>query len=363
MKKNPSLNKFEELKKSKHKKTACRGADKDKRLVRLVRLMLLLDKGIVNLDHAAQDCGVSRRTIQRDLNVLEAAGIPLYKPCETNSNYCLAKDFRLFNYHITPQNAEDFLNSYKALLYFSNGTCDLVTPIQKGVLDFAETENKKKEKQQHEQSARLRAIRVERTDFLSLILQGNISKQSVYDKLQTTFLYDLLLTQDYPFAYNRAKTEEMTRVLAHMYRLERRYDGALAYLRKIQQRNPSDSWSYGEMAFVYYEQHNLPQALAVLEEGIRKSSDKESLGLYQAFLLAENKQYEKSLEVFRQFCPYEDAFWAYASQLHLRAGKLQQALSAIDRALNLIPEHGMYQLYKRQILASIKEQQAKENSK
>ncbi len=359
MREKAPFKRFRGLNKSKKNRPVDPGKDKDKRLVRLVRLMLLLERGVLNLDHAARDCGVSKRTIQRDLNVLEAAGIPLYKPCETNANYCLDKNFRLFNYHITSQNTEDFLLSYEALLYFANGTCDIVTPIQQGVLDFAKTESQKKERQRNENFARLRTIKAERTDFLSLILQGNISKQPVYDRLQITLLYDLLLKQDYPFAYKQAKTEEITRVLAHMYRLERRYDEALEYLQKIQHKNPSDSWSYGEMAFVYYEKHNLTLALEILEEGIKKSNEKESLGLYQAFLLAENKQYEKAQEVFRQFCSYEDAVYAFASQLYLKSGNLQQALTGIDRALALAPEHGIYQLYKRQILAILSEQKDK----
>lgn len=117
------------------------------------------------------------------------------------------------------------------------------------------------------------------------------------------------------------------------------------------------------MAFVYYEKQNIPRALQVLEDGIQKSMEKESLGLYQSFLLAENKQYDKALESFRRFCPYEDAFFAFASQMHLKKGNLQNALEAIDRALALIPEQGMYQLYKRHILATMGEQKEKENGK
>ena len=328
-------------------------AEKDKRLVRLVRLMLLLDRGVLNLDHAARECGVSKRTIQRDLNVLEAAGIPLYKPCEANSNYCLAKDFRLFHYRLTPQNAEDFVNAYTALLAFAQKPYELVPPIQKEYLRFAEQENSKEEKRRAETGIRLCAVKAGRSDFLSLMLQGSLSAEPVCEKLQKIFLLDLLVTRDYPYAYQQAQLEENARVLAHMYRLERRYEKALQLLQKIRQRDPHEAWSYGEMAFVYYEQHQVSEALQVVEEGIQKANDKEALGLYRVFLLAEDKQYERALSAFQRLCPYEDAFFAFAAQLHFKAGQLPQALKYINRALERVPDHKGYQLYKGAILQAL----------
>jgi len=49
------------------------------RLHRVLKLLTLLETGHpYNADRLAQTCGVSRRTIYRDLNALEAAGIPVF---------------------------------------------------------------------------------------------------------------------------------------------------------------------------------------------------------------------------------------------------------------------------------------------
>lgn len=55
-------------KKTKEKKSAT-----EHRVCRLVRLMLMLDRGVLNLERAAEECGVNKRTIQRDLKILEGA--------------------------------------------------------------------------------------------------------------------------------------------------------------------------------------------------------------------------------------------------------------------------------------------------
>lgn len=69
--------------------------------------------------------------------------------------------------------------------------------------------------------------------------------------------------------------------------------------------------------------------------------------------------FQASPAVFRQLCPYKVALYAFASQLHLKSNNLQQALTEIYRTLPLVPEHGIYQLYKQRILSALTDQKEK----
>ena len=344
---------FGQLKKAGKKPSPAHMAEKDKRLVRLVRLMLQLDKGILNLDHAARDCGVSKRTIQRDLNVLEAAGIPLYKPNEGNANYRLEKDFRFFHYHVEEQSAEAFLQLQEALSVLVDEPQKLVSPLQQACLRFAKDErDKKAEQAETAPSAEPADAPCTREQFLALALEGETTREQHFTSWLKVQMFDELITGDYAFAHNRMQLEEWYRTMAHIYRLLGNYAEALAYLNKGLQYNRGDAWCYGEMAFIYYEQKKLPPALRILKKGIQAAKDNEALRFYLAFMLAENKQYEEAIAAFQQVCPYEDAFWAFAAQMHFKAGAFKLALEEIQRAEALSAHKGLYTLYKKKIWAA-----------
>lgn len=78
----------------------------------------MLDTGVLNLDEAAKPCDVINRTLLRNLKVLEAAGIPLYKPNEANANYRLEKDFRFFHYQVPPKGDLFLLLTTASMLEF-----------------------------------------------------------------------------------------------------------------------------------------------------------------------------------------------------------------------------------------------------
>ena len=71
-------------------------SDKDKRLIRLLRIIRILGQGSFNAKRFAQEEFCSWRTIQRDIVALECAGFPLYK--EYNGNWVLDENFKLYGY-------------------------------------------------------------------------------------------------------------------------------------------------------------------------------------------------------------------------------------------------------------------------
>lgn len=107
--------------------------------------MLMLDTGVLNLDEPAkQPCDVINRTLLRNLKVLEAAGIPLYKPNEENANYRLEKEFRFFHYQVPPKEDLFFLLTTASMLEFFHCPLQVLTPIQKQMLEFAKKQKEKR---------------------------------------------------------------------------------------------------------------------------------------------------------------------------------------------------------------------------
>lgn len=78
--------------------------DKEKRLVRLLKIVLTLDQGSIRLETLAKEEGCSLRTIQRDIFALQAAGLPLVR--NYNSTWTFMESFSLRN--ITKTNAVDY---------------------------------------------------------------------------------------------------------------------------------------------------------------------------------------------------------------------------------------------------------------
>ena len=78
--------------------------DKEKRLIRLLKIILTLDQGSVRVENLANEEGYSTRTIQRDIAALQAAGLPLIK--KYNGSFAFVEDFNLRN--ITKTNAVDY---------------------------------------------------------------------------------------------------------------------------------------------------------------------------------------------------------------------------------------------------------------
>ena len=74
------------------------------RLRRLLTILKLMQTGRATPDSLARECGLSRRTIFRDIEAIRTAGIPLVFN-EEQRRYSLAQDFFLKSTHFTPAEA------------------------------------------------------------------------------------------------------------------------------------------------------------------------------------------------------------------------------------------------------------------
>ncbi len=343
--------------------------EKDLRICRLVRLMLMLDSGVLNLDDAARNCKVNKRTIQRDLKVLEEAGFPIYKPVNTNGNYRLQEDFHLGELHLTPQNIETFCDICDILLSkFDDKAVDLLSPVQREVYNFSKDKKNKQNKIDRNMWEYYSNLAPNKRHFFSLYLQGvsNTTPPMVrfLEAGLANYVFDFY-KDDGKYGYKQLQRQELQHMLIHACRIGQDYPKALKNAKIAIKEDPEDEWAYGEMAFTYYEMGNLPAAIETLHSGIKAIGDYgETLGWYLAFLLGENHEVDKALQVFEKINPAtSDEGYAFLAGIYVNVGQWALALRHINKAVELNPQNKVHQFKRNYILNKIKRQEQRTDTK
>lgn len=328
--------------------------EKDQRICRLVRLMLLLDSGVLNLDDAARDCNVNKRTIQRDLKVLEEAGFPIYKPVNTNGNYRLTNPFHLGKFQVTPQNADEFYKTMLSLAKFNDKAFDLLSSVQQEVYNFSKDKKAQQDKTAKNAKEHYQNKTPDERHFFSLYLQGLSDTQTPAVRFEEamTMRYMLAASQENgEYGYKKLQLKEMHHNLAHTYRIGRDYPNALKQLQNALKEEPKNEWAYGEMAFTYYEMDKLSAAIETLLNGIKAIGGYgETLGWYLAFLLGENHEVDKALQVFEKINPAPDEGYAFLAGIYVNMGQWALALRHINKAVELNPQNTIHQFKRNYIL-------------
>ncbi len=341
--------------------------EKDQRICRLVRLMLLLDSGVLNLDDAARDCNVNKRTIQRDLKVLEEAGFPIYKPVNTNGNYRLTIPFHLGKFQVTPQNADEFYKTMLSLFKFNDKAFDLLSSVQQEVYNFSKDKKAQQDKTAKNAKEHYQNKTPDARHFFSLYLQGLSDTQTPAVRFEEamTMRYMLAAAQENgEYGYKKLQLKEMRHNLAHTYRIGRDYPKALKNAKIAIKEDPKDEWAYGEMAFIYYEMDKLPAAIETLHNGIKAIGGYgETLGWYLAFLLGENHEVDKALQVFEKINPAPDEGYAFLAGIYVNMDQWELALRHINKAVELNPQNKVHQFKRNYILSKTKGQEQKTNIK
>lgn len=337
--------------------------EKDHRICRLVHLMLLLDSGVLNLDEAARDCNVNKRTIQRDIKVLEAAGFPVYKPSNTNGNYRLMQSFHLGKLQISPENEDELFYTMGALCLFNDKSFDWLSPMQQEVYKFSKGKKVKKDKITKYAKEYYQSQTPDTRLFFSLYLQGLSDTQTPAVRFEGTMIMRYMLAaaqENGEYSYKKLQLQEIRHNLAHTYRIGRDYPNALKQLQNAIKQDPQDEWAYGEMAFVYYEKGDLPTAIETLNTGIKALGGYgEALGWYLAFLLGENHEVDKALQVFEKINPAPDEGHAFLADIYAKSGKWDLALRHINKAVELNKRNRIHQVKRNYILNHLKDEEIK----
>ncbi len=332
------------------KKSAVK-AEREKHLTRLVKLMIVLDQGVLNLDEIAQECNVSKRTILRDIRILEDAGIPLYKPSEKESNYLITEGFSLPHFQVTPENALKFVDALDALSSVGKKPFKYVEPIQKEVVEFGRKQQKIR-KEKHGK-CELAPTDVIKEQFSSMWLYEHDIKTNPYSHLIMLLeMKDFFEQEERDRIYRDWQIKNVRRSLADMYYLGGQYQNVLDECDELIKEDPKDLWAYKRAALACYANKDFKGGIKYLLDGMEQKRTDIELIVYIIVLLIETEDYEGAIEFFN--IAYKDEYPRshFASVIYEKAGMFDKALEILDRAVKKDPKYaGKYKEMKADILA------------
>ena len=332
------------------KKTAkTKNEDVKKGLSRLINLMITLNQGVLNLDHAAQENGVSRRTIQRDIDLLEQAGLPLYKPNPQNVNYRVRDDFEWDNFNITKENARDFADAMDALTKGLGKPGKWALPIQKGV----EKAGRKEQKKRKESKGKWEPMNATKENVISIFLDD--------EKLKCAPLQILLflarlneIAGDTFFrnsAYRKWQNRELQKVEIRFNWLGQRHADALKDCQSLIKDDPEDMWPYKQAALICYTKKDYTGALQYALDGFEKDKQDDTLRTYCIYFLILNKLYERAIQLFNACIAHKAMQTHFAALMYAHEGQFDKALDIVEKAKKADPKNPKaYEYIKEQVL-------------
>lgn len=319
-----------------------------KGLARLINLLITLNQGVLNLDRAAQENGVSRRTILRDIETLEQAGIPLYKPNAQNVNYRVREDFNWAKFRITKENALDFADALAALTKQLGNPVKFVLPVQEEVLKAGKKEQKKRK-----EKLEIKHCKALEEEFLASFVADDSFEEDPLRSMFVAFGMDKEFdNSEKNHWYAKWQNIHLMRSCARMAWLGRRHNDALFFCDQIIKKEPSDTWAYKQAALTCYTKKDYKKAVEYVLEGYKQNQSDEVLYTYLIFLLIQLKDYESALRFFHIFCKDKLMRVRFAAFMYGSQGLFDKAEEVIEKAKKDDPESvSDYDKIKEEILA------------
>lgn len=332
------------------KKTAkTKNEDVKKGLSRLIKLMITLNQGVLNLDHAAEECGVSRRTIQRDIELLEQAGLPLYKPNPQNINYRVRDDFEWAKFNITKDNLLDYVDALDALTDGLGKPSKWVLPIQKEV----EKAGRKEQQKRKESKGKWVPMNATKENVISIFLDD--------EKLKCAPLQILLflarlneIAGDTFFrnsAYRQWQNRELQKAMIRFNWLGQRHAEALKDCQALIKDDPKDVWPYKQAALICYTKKDYKGALQYALDGFEQDKQDFTLLTYCIYFSILNKQYEGAIGLFNAGIDHKAVQTHFAALMYAYEGQFGKALDIVEKAKKADPKNPeAYKYIKGQVL-------------
>lgn len=331
------------------KSTKKKNEDVKKGLSRLIKLMIDLSQGVLNLDHAAQECGVSRRTIQRDIETLEQAGLPLYKPNKQNVNYRVRNEFDWAKFHVTKENLLDYVDSLDALTEGLGKPSKWVLPVQKEV----EKAGRKEQKKRKESREKWVAMNATKENVLSIFLEDDTLKRAPL-QLLLAFAKFNEIADDKGFknsAYRKWQNRELQKIMIRFDWLGQRHTEALKECVKLIKEDPKDVWPYKQAALIRYTQKDYKGALQYALDGFGQDKQDETLLTYCIYFAILNKQYESAARLFNACINHKGMQTHFAALMYASVGQFDKALDVVAKAKKTDPKNPKaYEYIKGQVL-------------
>jgi len=332
------------------KKTAkTKNEDVKKGLSRLINLMITLNQGVLNLDHAAQENGVSRRTIQRDIELLEQAGLPLYKPNKQNVNYRVRDDFEWAKFNITKDNLLDYVDALDALTDGLGKPSKWVLPIQKEV----EKAGRKEQKKRKESKGKWVPMNATKENVISIFLEDEKLKQAPLQILLALAEFNEV-ADDKGFrnsAYRKWQNRELQKAIIRFNWLGQRHAEALKECQALIKDDPEDMWPYKQAALICYTKKDYKGALKYAMDGFEQDKQDDTLLTYCIYFLILNKLYERAIQLFNACIAHKAAQTHFAALMYAYEGQFDKALDIVEKAQKADPKNPeAYNYIKGQIL-------------
>lgn len=319
------------------KKTAkTKNEDAKKGLSRLIKLMIDLNQGVLNLDHAAKECGVSRRTIQRDIETLEQAGLTLYKPNPQNVNYRVRDDFEWAKFNITKENALDFVDALDALTKGLGKPSKWVLPIQKEV----EKAGRKEQKKRKEAAGKWEPMNATKENVLSIFLDDGSLNRAPLQILLALAEFNKV-ADDKGFrnsAYRKWQERELQKIMIRFHWLGQQHREALKECAKLIKDDPKDVWPYKQAALICYTQKDYKGALQYALDGFAQDKHDDTLFTYCLYFAILNKQYESAIRLFNADNSHKPLQTHFAALMYASAGQFDKALDVVAQAKKNDPQ-------------------------
>ena len=332
------------------KKTAkTKNEDVKKGLSRLIKLMIDLNQGVLNLDHAAQECGVSRRTIQRDIELLEQAGLPLYKPNKQNVNYRVRDDFEWAKFNITKDNLLDYVDVLEALSKGLGKPGKWVLPIQKEI----EKAGRKEQKKRKESKEKWVPMNATKENVISIFLDDEKLKHA---PLQILLLLARLneFADDTFFrnsAYKKWQNRELKKVEIRFNWLGQRHTEALKECQALIKDDPKDVWPYKQAALICYTKKDYKDAWKYAMDGFEQDKQDDTLRTYCIYFAILNKQYESAIRLFNVGIANKAVQTHFVALMYAYEGQFDKALEVVAKAKKADPKNPKaYEYIKEQVL-------------
>ncbi|MBR2082457.1 MAG: tetratricopeptide repeat protein [Elusimicrobiaceae bacterium] len=331
------------------KTTKKKNEDVKKGLSRLIKLMIDLNQGVLNLDHAAQECGVSRRTIQRDIETLEKAGLPLYKPNPQNVNYRVRDEFEWAKFNITKENALDFVDALDVLTDGLGKPRKWVLPIQKEV----EKAGRKEQKKRQESQGKWEPMDATKENVMSIFLEDEKLKQAPLQILLALAQFNEV-ADDKGFrnsAYREWQERELQKLVIRFNWLGQQHREALKGCDKLIKNDPKDAWPYKQATLICYTKKDYKGALQYALDGFEQDKQDDTLLTYCIYFAILNKQYESAIRLFSVGISHKPLQTHFAALVYASVGQFDKALAIVEKAQKADPKNPKaYKHIKEQVL-------------
>lgn len=312
--------------------------EREKHIIRLVKLIITLNQGVLNLDEIAQECNVSKRTILRDIKILEDAGIPLYKPSERESNYRITEDYSLPHFNVTPENALEFADALDALSSVGKKPFKMIEPVQKSVVELG----RKQQKIRKEKHSKFELVPTDITQeqFFSLWLyEQNMKTDPYLSLLMMLEVGGFFDNKERRNMYHDWQIKNVRRSLLDLYYLGQQYQNVLDECNELIKEDAKDLWAYKRAALACYANKDFKGGIKYILDAMEQDKKDTELFVYLIALLIETKDYDGAITFFNFLYKDEYPKAHFASVLYKKAGMFDKALEILDRAVKKDPKH------------------------